>query len=91
MVHQELKRLRENALTSTALHRAKEQFKGQFALAQEGGVNMMLALGKSLISKDVVVTTKSLMEKIDGVTTSEILEVANTCFDEKKLSTLIYR
>lgn len=91
LVRSELKRLRENALTSTALHRTKQQFKGQFALAQEGGVNMMLALGKSLISKDVVLTTQALMEKIDSVTTSELLEVANTCFDEKKLSTLIYK
>lgn len=90
LVRKELDNLRKNTLTTTALHRAKLQFKGQYALAQEAGVNIMLALGKSLISRDDVSTTKALMEKIDAVTTSEILEVANTCFDEKNLSTLIY-
>lgn len=90
LVRKELKHLRENALTPTTLHRTKQQFKGQFALAQEGGSSMMLALGKSLIARDEVSTTKALLTKIDEVTAADLLEVANTCFDEDRISALVY-
>lgn len=90
LVRKELKKLREEALTETALHRTKLQFKGQFALAQEGGVNMMLALGKSIISRDEVISTKELMQKIDNVSASDILQVANEILDVDKMSVLIY-
>jgi len=90
LVRKELRKLRDNALTETALHRTKLQFKGQFALAQEGGVNMMLALGKSIISRDEVISTKELMQKIDNVTASNILQVANEILNEDKMSVLVY-
>ena len=90
LVLKELKKLRDTALTSTALHRTKLQFKGQFALAQEGGVNMMLALGKSIISRDEVISTVELMQKLDAVSTSDILQVANEILDSDKMSVLIY-
>ncbi|NEN22804.1 insulinase family protein [Cryomorpha ignava] len=90
LVLKELKNLRNTALTSTALHRTKLQFKGQFALAQEGGVNMMLALGKSIISRDEVISTVDLMQKLDAVSTKDILEVANEILDSEKMSVLIY-
>lgn len=90
LVRKELKNIRDNALTSTALHRTKLQFKGQFALAQEGGMNMMLALGKSIISRDEVISTVDLMQKLDAVTASDILQVANELLDDDKMSVLIY-
>ncbi len=90
LVRKELRKLREEALTETALHRTKLQFKGQFALAQEGGVNMMLALGKSIISRDEVISTIQLMKKIDDVSIADILQVANEILDEDKMSVLVY-
>ena len=90
LVQKELNKLRNTALTSTALHRAKLQFKGQFALAQEGGVNMMLAIGKSIISRDEVISTVELMRKIDAVSAEDILQVSNELLDENRLSVLIY-
>jgi len=90
LVLKELKKLRENALTNTALHRSKQQFKGQFALAQEGGMNMMLALGKSIISRDEVISTVEIMQKLDAVSAKDILQVANEILDESRMSVLIY-
>src|SRR5690554_1382478 len=90
LVRKELKNLRDKALTPTALHRAKLQFKGQFALAQEGSVNMMLAIGKSIISRDKVISTVELMRKIDAVSAADILQVSNELLDENRLSVLIY-
>lgn len=90
LVRKELKNLRDTALTSTALHRTKLQFKGQFALAQEGGVNMMLAIGKSIISRDEVTSTVELMRRIDAVSAEDILQVSNELLDEDRMSVLIY-
>jgi predicted Zn-dependent peptidase len=90
LVRRELKNLREKRLTTTALHRTKQQFKGQFALAQEGGNNIMLAIGKSMLSRNEVASTAELIRRIDNVSASELLEVANFCFDENKLSSLVY-
>jgi predicted Zn-dependent peptidase len=61
------------------------------ALSSEGGVNMMQAIGKSLLAFDKVDTTGELLEKIDAVSSSQLLEVANHIFDEKNMSTLIYK
>lgn len=90
LVRKELKKLREEVLTTTSLHRAKQQFKGQFALAQEGGVNMMLAIGKSLLFRDEVLSTVELMRRIDAITSKDILKVANDILNEDKLSVLVY-
>ena len=90
LVEKELKNLREKRLSSTLLHRAKQQLKGQLALSQEGGANLMQALGKSMIIKDKVSSTKEILDRIDGVSTSDVLEVSNFCFDPKKLSSLTY-
>jgi predicted Zn-dependent peptidase len=90
LVHQELNRLKTNKLTTTALHRAKEQLKGQLALASEGGANLMMALGKSMLTFGRIDTTGEILRQIDEVSASDVLEVANGCFDEKNLSTLIY-
>ena len=90
LVRKELKKLRETALPSTALHRTKLQFKGQFALAQEGGINMMLAIGKSIISRDEVTSTVELMRRIDAVSAADILQVSNDLLDEDRMSVLIY-
>src|SRR5690606_21093599 len=58
LITKELKDLKTKSLSTTILHRAKEQLKGQIALAQEGGSNMMLAIGKSILIYDRVDTTK---------------------------------
>lgn len=90
LVMKELKTLREEKLTSTALHRAKQQLKGQIALSQEGGANMMLAIGKSIMAKEHVSSMKEILDRIDAVDASDILEVSNFCFQPDKLSVMIY-
>jgi predicted Zn-dependent peptidase len=91
LVMKELKQLRDKRLTTTALHRAKQQLKGQMALSQEGGASIMQSMGKSMLIKNEVSTMKYILDKIDAVTDSDILEVANYCFAPEKLSSLLYR
>ncbi len=91
LILKELRSLRETKLSATALHRAKEQLKGQLALASEGGANLMQALGKSLLNHGRIDTTEEILREIDSVTPEQVLEVANQCFDEGKMGVLVYR
>lgn len=91
LIHRELTQLRDVRLTPTALHRAKQQLIGQFALSREGAMNTMLSIGKSLLAHGTVRTTDEILRAIDAVTDSDLLEVANEIFDPSRLSTLVYK
>jgi len=91
LILSELKKLRENKLTTTGLHRAKQQLKGQYALAKESGAGMMQSIGKSLLARNVVEDSETILQKIDEITAQELLEAANYSFDPNRLSTLIYK
>lgn len=91
LILRELKNLRERKLTTTGLHKAKQQLKGQYALAKESGAGMMQSIGKSLLVLDKVEDSNTILSKIDKITAEEILEAANYTFDPTKLSTLIYK
>jgi predicted Zn-dependent peptidase len=51
----------------------------------------MLSLGKSLLVFDKIDSIEEVCEKIDNVTSGEIIEIANDIFDTSELSTLIYK
>ena len=91
LIQKELKTLRENRLTSTALHRAKQQLKGHYALSRESGAGMMQAMGKSLIVLGKVESSKEILRRIDAITADEILEAANFSFATERLTSLIYK
>ena len=50
----------------------------------------MSSLGRSFLLYDHVDTMESIYRKIDSITASELLEIANETFDERKLSSLTY-
>jgi len=91
LILKELKKLRDEKLSTTALHRAKQQMKGQYALAQESGVGMMQSLGKSYLAFGKLESADMVFQKIENITSEELLEAANRSFSPEKLSTLIYR
>jgi predicted Zn-dependent peptidase len=87
----ELKRLREKNLGSIQLHKAKKQIKGNLAHSYENHESYMLSMGKSLLIYDRVDPLKEIYRKIDLISSDILSEIANDIFDEKKLSTLIYK
>ncbi|HKK40314.1 MAG TPA: hypothetical protein VJ949_12910, partial [Cryomorphaceae bacterium] len=91
LIHRELKKLREQKLTTTGLHRAKQQLKGQYALAKESGAGMMQSIGKSLLVLNKVEDSETILKQIENITAEEVLEAANYTFDPHRLSTLIYK
>lgn len=90
LIHKELKNCREKKLGTRQLHSAKEQLKGHIALSNDGGSNVMLAMAKSVMLYDKLEELELVFKRIDEISSSDILEVANEVMDKSNLSTLIY-
>lgn len=90
LVQQELRKLRENKLGVTQLHMAKEQLKGQIALAQDSGAGTMMALGKSYLLYERVDSLEEVFQKIDSLTSEDLIEIANEILAPEYMSSLTY-
>lgn len=90
LVRKELKKLREQKLSTLALHQNKQKFIGQIALAEENRMSLIISMAKSLIDFNYVDTLPQLFEKINNVTASQLLEISNEIFDESKMMTLLF-
>jgi predicted Zn-dependent peptidase len=90
VVMKELKKLREQRLGISQLQKAKNQMKGNIARAWENHENHMLAMGKNILIFNKMESIEDLYEKINMLSSSDLLEIANEIFDENMLSTLIY-
>ncbi|MEZ5103601.1 MAG: pitrilysin family protein [Draconibacterium sp.] len=90
IVKKEFKLLRETKLGDVQLSKAKKQLMGQIAISTESHDDFMLAIGKSYLLFNKVDPLKVVFEKIEGITASQLLEVANEVLNEEQLSTLVY-
>ncbi|MND23662.1 Protease 3 precursor [compost metagenome] len=90
LIHKELKKLREQPLSTLLLQQAKRRFKGQIALAEESRISVIIAMSKSLLDYGRVDSLEEIFNKIDAVTSVELLEIANQNFDLAQLSMLTF-
>ncbi|MCB9187059.1 MAG: insulinase family protein [Flavobacteriales bacterium] len=91
LTHKELRLLREKGLGTLQLHKAKQQILGQVAIGQENNQSQMLGIGKSILAFDEVRTWKEIADKIEALTSEQLLRIANEILNEKDFSYLIYR
>jgi len=91
LIYNELNKLKTKKLGVLQLSKAKKQFVGQLAIASENKESLMLAIGRSHLYLNVANDFNKFAEKIEAVSTSELLEVANEIFELGDLSRLIYR
>jgi predicted Zn-dependent peptidase len=90
IVRRELALLRNKKLGIMQLHKASRQLKGQVTISAENRENLMLNIGKSFLLYNKVDSLADIYDKIDRITDSDLLEIANEVFDEAELSYLIY-
>lgn len=90
VVYNELKKLRETALTEKQLHQAKEQLKGHIALSLDNNVGLMQGLGKSLLLFNQIDTIQEIYDSIDKLTRDELKHIAETYFQPDQISELIF-
>jgi predicted Zn-dependent peptidase len=91
LVKKEMARFREKRLTTKQLEEAKEQIKGQMAMAEENNLSLMMMMGRSILDYNRVASIEEVFEKIQRVSPAKIQHVANDIFNEKLLSHLIIK
>lgn len=90
LVMKELKKLRETQLGSLQLSQAKKQYRGQIAIAFDSNINMMLSGGRSCMHDHKLLGVDDIYQKIEKVTASDMLAVANEMFDPGQVSSITY-
>ena len=86
----EIKLMREKPLTDQQLKMAKEQYKGHLALAMESNSGLMLSLGKSVLLFNEVDSVAQMYRNIEGITSADLLRVANLYLSENQMSELTF-
>ena len=91
LVHRELKKLREHKIGDVQLHRAKQKFIGQIALAEENRLSLIISLSKTLLDFGSIDPLDVLFAKINQVTSEQLLSISNEVFEPEKLSLLVFK
>ena len=90
LTHKELKRLRDEKLSSLQLHRAIQQLHGQMAISAENQENNVLAMGKSMLYHNHSLTWQEVFKRIENISADTLLTVANDLLAENHIFTLFY-
>lgn len=90
LVEKEIRNLYSNPLSPTQLKNAKEQMKGQLAMAEEGNQMHMLMLGKSILDMGRVESLAEIFQAIDKIDIQTIQEVARLAWDHNNWVRLEY-
>ncbi len=91
LVHKELKKLRDNKLSSSQLTAAKKQIIGQIGVAGDNFENNALDMGKTFLHYGKFEEPTEIFKRIETLTAEHLWDIANEMFDENYLSTLIYQ
>ncbi|MDR0866505.1 MAG: insulinase family protein [Candidatus Symbiothrix sp.] len=90
LTYKELKKFREVQLSASQLHAAVKQLKGQLGVSNDHRENVALGMGRSFLHFNKYESLPEVYQKIDALTASQLLEIANAIFDEQALSQLIF-
>jgi predicted Zn-dependent peptidase len=91
LIKREINILQNKSLGNIQISKAKKQLVGQLAMAQENHEDLMLTLGKSFLIYNKMDGLDLIYKKINAVTPSHIMAIANQILDFEKLSVLIYK
>lgn len=91
LLFRELKKLREQPLTSLQWHAARKQLLGQVMISSENKENQSLSMGKSMLYFNGYDTMEEFVRKIDSFTPVKLMEIANRILNPDKMSMLFYK
>lgn len=90
LIEKELKKIRDQKIGPIQLQQAKNKFIGQIALSEENRMGLIISMSKSLLDFNRVDSLDEVFAKINKVSASQILEIANEMFEPQSLSSLIF-
>jgi predicted Zn-dependent peptidase len=85
-VSRELVRLTEEPVPADELQRAKEHLKGRMILGLESTSSRMTRLGKGVITDTAILSLDELAQRIDEVTSEQLLKLADEVYRPAALS-----
>jgi len=91
LVRRELDKLMERPLMRTTLATAKQQLKGQLAIACDNREQFALDFGKVFLFDGKEHHLDRLFSRIDAITADDIQQVANDLFAADRLTTLVFQ
>ncbi len=91
LVRRQLDRLMDKPLSKSLLLSAKQQLKGQIAIACDNRENFALDFGKSFLHNGTEKDLDTLFQQIDNVKAADLQQVARQLFAPARLLTLIYQ
>lgn len=91
LIYKEMNKLCTQKLGSLQLHRAHLQLIGQICISNESNLTEMLSIGKNHLLYKEVESIESIIKKIESISASELMDLANEMLDKDKLSTLIFK
>ena len=86
MIGAELKSLHSDGISQEELERAKESVKGRMVLSSESTAARMARIGKSVLFDTDVLTLDEMIAKVDGVTATDVAELADEFYAPATLS-----
>lgn len=91
IVAKELKKLTETKVSDKELKRVKEYLKGSMVLSLENTSNRMIRIANSMLYFNKIISVDELVEKIDTVTSDQLLQLSSQLLKEDELARLIIR
>ena len=91
IVMHELDRLASTPLSPAKLMRAKQQIKGQIAIACDNRESFAIDMAKSFLHLGIEKDVDALLQRIDAISADDIMTVAQEIFNPDKLYILEYR
>ncbi len=89
IVMREFNKLRTTEVKPKELKRVKEYIKGNTLMSLESTTNRMIRLANSILHYGKIVPIEDILNKIDAVTSGEILKLSNEVLSETTLSKII--
>lgn len=91
LIYKEFKKLRDKKVSSGELNKAKEALKGNFILSLENTSNRMIRMAQSELYHNRIKSTEEVLNRIEKVTSEDILEIANDLLNEDSLFKIIIK
>jgi len=91
IIEKEIKKLQDKKLGVLQLDKAKKQMIGQIAISSENKSNLLVNIGRSYLLFNKVDTLEKVYQKINDLTSQQLIEVANQIYDPNKLSSLTFK
>ena len=90
LVLKELKKLKQDALGTLQLHKAKNQLLGTLAMSQENNGAVMLGNAKTFSIFGKIDSFSEIEEKVLSISAAELQEIANEIFNETSMHSLLF-